>query len=372
MTVPMNDTLTAAKLVAARELKFKLRDKTFVFSTVFFLFFAVASGVVPALLSGRTTTVATADRAVAATLARHQGFKVLTVPDDAAAERAVRHGDAAAAVVAGPEVLAMRDRPDKVVQALSTSPPSRLLDPNAVNPTAAFLVPYAIAFIFFFTSLMFGVQIAQSVTEEKETRIVEILVASVPVRALLVGKVAAMTLLSFCQVTLLGIVALIGARLAGVDDGLLHLLEPAVGWFLPFYAVGFVMLAMLWAAVGALAARQQDLQGTSMPVQLTLMVPFVLVVALQGNAAAIRFLAYFPLSAPIAMPVHVFHGHAAWWEPVTALLILAATAAATLLLRSRLYEGSLLRTNGRTSWATAWKSRSAFQAECRMMSCPDL
>ena len=354
------NTLTAARLVAAREIKVKLRDKTFVFSTLFFLFFAVAATVVPGLLSGRTTTVATADRTVAATLAQDKGFKVLKVADDTAAEQAVRDGDAAAAVVAGPEVLAMRETPSGLVQALSTSPPTRLLDPNAVNPAAAFLVPYAIAFIFFLTSLLFGMQIAQSVTEEKETRIVEILVASVPVRALLAGKVAAMTLLSFCQVTLLGIVALIGARLAGVDAGLLHLLEPAVGWFLPFYALGFVMLAMLWAAVGALAARQQDLQGTSMPVQIAVMVPFILVLALRGDTAAIKFMAYFPLSAPIAMPVRVFGGHAAWWEPFVALLILAVTAAVTLLLGSRLYEGSLLRTNGRTSWATAWKSRNAF------------
>ena len=353
-------TLTAAKLVAAREIRVKLRDKTFVFSTLILLLFAVAASVVPALLDGGPTTVATADKTVAATLAHNQDFKLLKVADDAAAEQKVREGAAAAAVVAGPEVLAMREAPKGLVQALSVSPHTRLLDPNAVNPALAFLVPYAIAFVFFFTNLLFGMQIAQSVTEEKQNRVVEILVASVPVRALLAGKVAAMTLLSFCQVTLLGIVALIGARLAGADRGVLHLLEPAVGWFLPFYAVGFVMLATLWAAVGALAGQQQDLQGTSLPVQLTVMAPFILVIALHSHAAAITFMSYFPLSAPVAMPVRLFGGHVAWWEPFTALLILAATAALMLLLGSRLYEGSLLRTNGRTSWATAWKSRNAF------------
>jgi ABC-2 type transport system permease protein len=353
-------TLTAAKLVAAREIKVKARDKTFLFTTAILLLFAVAASVVPALLSGGTTTVATADQTVAATLAHDKGFQVLKVADDAAAEQKVRDGSAAAAVVAGPEVLAMREKPDNLVQALSTTPPTRLLDPNAVNPALAFLIPYAIAFVFFLTNVLFGMQIAQGVAEEKQSRIVEILVACVPARALLAGKVAAMTLLSFCQVTLLGIVALIGARLAGLDAGVLHLLEPAVGWFLPFYAIGFVMLATLWAAVGALAGRQQDLQGTSQPVQLAVMVPFILVVALRGHVAAITFMSYFPLSAPIAMPVRLFGGHVSWWEPFAALLILAGTAVAMLLLGSRIYEGSLLRTNGRTSWATAWKSRNAF------------
>ena len=81
---------------------------------------------------------------------------------------------------------------------------------------------------------------------------------------------------------------------------------------------------------------------------------------LRGDVEAITFLSYFPLSAPVAMPVRLFGGHVALWEPFTGLLILAATAAAALLLGSRLYEGSLLRTNGRTSWATAWRSRNAF------------
>lgn len=354
------NTLTAAKLVAAREVRVKLRDKTFIFTGLILVLFAVAASVVPALLNGGPTTVATADKTVAATLAHNKDFRVLTVADDAAAEQKVRDGAAAAAVVTGPDVLAMRETPKDLVQALSVSPHTRLLDPDAVNPALAFLVPYAIAFVFFFTNLLFGLQIAQSVTEEKQSRIVEILVASVPVRALLAGKVAAMTLLSFCQVTLLGIVALTGARLAGVDRGLLHLLEPAVGWFLPFYAIGFVMLATLWAAVGALAGQQQDLQGTSLPVQLTVMTPFILVIALHGHVAAMTFMSYFPLSAPVAMPVRLFGGHVAWWEPLAGLLILAATAALMLLLGSRLYEGSLLRTNGRTSWATAWKSRNAF------------
>jgi ABC-2 type transport system permease protein len=353
-------TLTAAELVAAREIKVKLRDRTFIVTTLFLLFFAVAASVVPALLNGGPVTVATADKSVAATLAHNKDFKLLKVADDAAAEQQVRDGAAAAAVVTGPEVLAMRETPKDLVQALSVSPHTRLLDPNAVNPALAFLVPYAIAFVFFFTNLLFGMQIAQSVTEEKQSRIVEILVAGVPVRALLAGKVAAMTLLSFCQVTLLGIVALIGARLAGVDRGVLHLLGPAVGWFLPFYAIGFVMLATLWAAVGALAGQQQDLQGTSLPVQLTVMAPFILVLALHSHVTALTFMSYFPLSAPLAMPVRLFGGHIAWWEPFAGLLILAATAALMLLLGSRLYEGSLLRTNGRTSWATAWKSRNAF------------
>lgn len=351
-------TYAAAKLVAAREIKVKLHDKTFLFSTVFFLLFAVVSTVVPALISGGASKVAVADAATAARLTE-AGLEVRTVADDAAAEKLVRDGSVDAAVVAGPAVLAMEDGPSDVVQALSDSPPVRLLDPDAVDPFLAFAVPFALAFVFFFTSMLFGLSIAQSVTEEKQTRVVEILVSSVPTRALLAGKVAALTLLSFIQVGLIAVVALTGARLAGADRGLLHLLQPAIGWFLAFFVIGFIMLAAIWAGVGALAGRQEDLNGVSQPVQMAVMLPFFAVIFLGENDAAMRLLSYIPFSAPVAMPVRLFNGDAAAWEPPLALLIMAVTALLLLVVGSRVYAGSLLRTNGKTSWAVAWRTKAS-------------
>lgn len=351
------NTATVVRLVAARELRVKLRDRTFIFSTLFFLLFAVGGTVLPALFADDPSTVAVADRGSAAALAE-AGLDVRTVADAATAERLVRSGDVDAAVVAGPRVLAMNEAPSEVVGALSTTPPVQLLDPDAVDPFIAFIVPFTLAFVFFFTSFTFGLQIAQSVTEEKQTRIVEILVASVPVRALLAGKVAAMCALAIGQVLLIALVSFAGMKIAAVDASLIGLIGPAIGWFLPFFAIGFVMLATLWAGVGALVTRQEDIAGASMPVQMAVMVPFIAVLALNQNPAAMTVLSYVPLSAPIAMPVRLFAGDAAGWEPILSLGLLVVTAAVLLAIGARLYEGSLLRTNGRTSVVAAWRSRS--------------
>ncbi|MEU8609860.1 ABC transporter permease [Actinoplanes sp. NPDC048791] len=350
-------TLAAARLVAAREIRVKLRDKTFLISTAFFLLIAIASTVLPGLLDGGPAKVATTDRTVATAL-QQAGLEVRTVTTDAEAERLVRDGDVEAAVVAGPTVLALEEAPSEVVEALSTAPPVRLLDPDATDPFLAFVVPFALAFLFFMTSFTFGLQIAMSVTEEKQTRIVEILVASVPVRALLAGKVAAMTLLAFGQIALIAVVALVGMQIAGVDADVTALVGPTIAWFLPFFLIGFIMLATLWAGVGALAARQEDINGASAPLQLAVMGPFFAVLFLRENAAAMTALSYIPFSAPIAMPVRLFTGDAAGWEPVVSLLVLAVSTVVFLAVGARVYEGSLLRTNGRTSFATAWRSRS--------------
>jgi ABC-2 type transport system permease protein len=355
------NTVDAVRLVAARELRVKLRDKTFILSTVFFLLFAVGGTIAPALLSGGPDTVAVADRTVGARL-ESAGFTVRTVADDAVAEQLVRSGAADAAVVAGPKVLAMDDSPGDVVRALSTAPPVQLLDPQALDPFVAFIVPFALAFIFFFVSFTFGLQIAQSVTEEKQTRIVEILVSSVPIRALLAGKVAAMTLLAFGQIVVIAAVTMIGLKVADVDPGLTGLIGPAIGWFLPFFVLGFVMLATLWAGVGALVTRQEDLTGASMPLQIAIMVPFLGVLSTTDNPAALKVLSYVPFSSPIAMPIRMFDGDAAGWEALVSLALLTAAAVVFLAVGARVYEGSLLRTNGRTSLATAWRNRAADRA----------
>ncbi|MEH0973967.1 ABC transporter permease [Micromonospora sp. CPCC 205546] len=348
------NTMQATRLVAGREIRVKLRDRTFLFSTLFFLLIAAAATLLPPLLSGGPSSVA-ATAATAGPL-REAGLEVRTVPDDRAAEQAVRDGDADAAVVSGPAVLAMDEAPDDVVAALSARPEVRLLNPDAVDPVVAFLVPFAFAFIFFVTSQTFGVQIAQSIVEEKQTRIVEILVAAVPVRALLAGKMIAGTLLALGQIALVAAVAVIGVQF-GDSGGLLSLLGPAIGWFLPFFLLGFVLVAAMWAAAGALVNRQEDIAGVSMPVQLAVMLPFFAVIFLNDNATAMRVLSYLPFSAPTAMPLRLFTGDAAGWEPLVSLALLLVAAAAFVAAGARVYEGSLLRTNGRTSVRAAWRSR---------------
>jgi ABC-2 type transport system permease protein len=239
---------------------------------------------------------------------------------------------------------------------LSTQPTVRLLDPDAVDPVVAFLVPFAFAFVFFITSQTFGLQISQSVVEEKQTRIVEILVAAVPATSLPANRARTGTVLALGQIGLIALVTVAGVQLGG-SGGLLSLLAPAIGWFVPFFLLGFVLVAAMWAAAGALVNRQEDIAGVSTPVQFAVMLPFFAVIFLNDNATAMRVLSYLPFSAPTAMPLRLFTGDAAGWEPLVSLALLLVAAAAFVAAGARVYEGSLLRTNGRTSVRAAWRTR---------------
>ncbi|BCY14465.1 ABC transporter permease [Actinoplanes sp. L3-i22] len=345
-------TFEAAQLVAAREIRTKLRDKAFLLSTGIFLVIVLASLVLPALLNSGPAKVAVTDGASVAVLQEH-GFEVRTVADTATAEQLVRDGEVDAAVLPGPVVVGDDESPGDVVQALSVEPQVRLLEPSDVDPFLKVIVPLAFAMLFFFTSFTFGMQIAQSVVEEKQTRIVEILVASIPVRALLAGKVFALTLLAFGQVALLALVAIVGMSATDTAPGLISAALPAIGWFVPFFVIGFVMLAALWAGVGALASRQEELTSTTVPVQMLVLIPFFAVLSVPHDGVAMKVLSYIPFSSPIAMPIRLFDGGAAIWEPVVALVLLAVTAVGLLGVGARVYSGSLLRTQVRTNFMTA-------------------
>src|SRR5690606_9560133 len=118
--------------------------------------------------------------------------------------------------------------------------------------------------------------IAQSVVEEKSTRVIEILLAAVPTRVLFTGKVLGTSLLAFSQIALIAAMAIVGLTVTGQDALLVGLGGPVL-WFVAFFVVGFVMLAALFAATGAMVSRQEDIGSTTTPVMMLVMIPYFLV-----------------------------------------------------------------------------------------------
>jgi ABC-2 type transport system permease protein len=170
---------------------------------------------------------------------------------------------------------------------------------------------------------------------------------------LLVGKVAGSTLLALGQVALLLAAGLAGASAAGQSAATTLLLHSG-GWFLLFFVLGFTMLACVWAAVGAMTSRQEDLQATTLPIQMLVILPFFASVYVVEPSRWLTALSYIPFSAPLSMPRRLMIGDAAWWEPLLAASGMAATGVVLVFAATRLYEGALLRTANRVSLRSAW------------------
>ena len=378
-------------IVALREIVVRLTNRAFLVSTLVTLVFIAGYGAFSVWQSGRTTTwtVAVTDGAAgrlvgqAATTAHADDAKVViesrTVSGESAARALVEAGDAAAWLHQSPSggwTLTSADEADNdLVVPLEAAVRTDALATNAAaagttvqalergstlttnqfdgrQGTGGFVkgATFAFALLFFMAAMMFGQQIAASVVEEKQSRLVEILVTAIPLRALLAGKIVGNSVIALGQVLLFAGVGLVAVSFTDMAK-LLPTLSTAVVWFVLFFAVGFFALACLFAVAGALASRTEDLQSTTAPMTTILMLVYVLSFGLGGTA--LKVASFVPVASVVSMPGRILAGDTAWWEPPVALVVMAGFSVATIVLSERIYHRSLLQTRGRVSWKQA-------------------
>jgi ABC-2 type transport system permease protein len=406
--------VTAIRVVAAREIAVKLRDKAFLWSTLLMLLLVTAATVIPVMISQQVPGIRVAVQGAAAehviALAANLGRQAetadgpttvallgvgglpaaeitsVTVEPGVDISRLLRDEDVAAALV-GEELTELRlvglqgvsEELEVLVTAASSelqvaeaaaegglspeqvaaltrpvAPGVDLLDARPSGTMPPELLVLVFAFLFYLSVLTFGMSIAQSVVEEKQSRVVELLVAAMPVRWLLAGKVIGNTIMAVGQVVVIVGAGLIGAVVAGQGE-LVGQLLAASGWFVAFFLLGFVMLACLWAVGGSLASRVEDLSSTTAVMQVLVIVPFFAAIFLIDPSPTQRLLSYVPFTAPLLMPARVVLGTAEAWEPYVAAGGVLVTAVAFVLLGARLYAGSVLHTSGRLKAAQAWR-----------------
>lgn len=379
-------------LVAGREIAVKLRDRNFLIGTALTLVLLLGAMFLPSLFNGGAPSydVAVTDEAGAAYVEQAQtalqaddpeaAVTATTAADRDAADSLVREGDVDAALVQGDAgwELVMDGEPDGSLTGLLTETVrtttlaqnaeaagtslQELTDGTQVTTVdlseaeggmpsfMQFLLGLVFAMLFYMTSIMFGYQIANSVVEEKQSRIVEILAAKIPVRQLLMGKVLGNTAIAFGQIALIAAVSLVGLTFMDLDVALPGLAQ-AIGWYVPFFVLGFLALACIWAASGALASRTEDVQSTSMPLTMLLVVLFIGALQVQGPAREI--FSYVPIASTFLMPLRIIEGDVELWEPILALVLVVLFCAVTIWFGSRLYQRALLHTSGSLTWRKA-------------------
>jgi ABC-2 type transport system permease protein len=373
------------RTVARREIRVRLADRAFRISTAVTLLAVVALAVLPAVFGGDPSPWrigATGDLAEAA------ATRVLpAMPDDRAptvrrldpvtARAAVADGDLdvvlgddggllgdesvdeelAGLLVAGWQqerlVRALVERGSAPAEAerVATTPPAplRLLDPPDEERDR--LIGFAVVGVFLLYSqlLGYGLWIASGVVEEKSSRVVEILLAKVGARQLLVGKVVGIGVIGAAQlaaVVAVGTVAFVATGRFPLPDGTMLSAVGLVGWFL----LGYVLYAAVFAVAGALAARSEDLQNTTGPFNLVVTLSFIGAVTAAGDPGGTlaRVLTWVPSATVMVLPVRVAAGEVPLWEVVLPIGAVLATTAGLVVLADVVYRRAALRTSGRT------------------------
>jgi ABC-2 type transport system permease protein len=199
------------------------------------------------------------------------------------------------------------------------------------------------------------------VVEEKSGRVVEVLLARVPAKALLGGKVVGIGLLGFAQLAVTALAALAASMVTDSLD-LPAVSGGVLAWVLVWFVLGYALYAMVYGALGSLASRTEDAQAAAGPVGYVLLAgcwaSFFAISTDPGGLWA-RLLSLFPATAPLAMPGRIALGAAAWWEPLAAVVLTLATIVGLVSFAGRVYRNAVLHTGAALRLRDAWHGTRA-------------
>jgi len=257
---------------------------------------------------------------------------------------------AASAYVLDREISGLGGDPAEVGQALAQAVPivTLLGDADELDPGSFFAGAMVIIALLFI--LIQGASvIMMGVVEEKVSRVVEILLATVRPSELLGGKILGVGLFALTQAVTLVAPMIFAAWyldiLKYVEVGIGPLLVNFAVWFL----LGFALYAILFGGLAALVSRQEDLGSVTTPMMLLMMAPLYLGIYLvpsSPDGTVTKVLTQIPFFAPFMVPMRTAFGAIAGWEIALAVVLCLATIPVAVWVAGRVYVGAVLNTGG--------------------------
>ena len=187
------------------------------------------------------------------------------------------------------------------------------------------------------------------VLEEKSSRVVEVLLGTVPAVRLLAGKVLGIGLTVFVQAGLAVVVALSIAH-ATHSDVLHGTTTLSIAATLVWLVLGYAFYSWVYAAAGATVSRQDQVQSLAFPLALPVIFGYIvsLSAATSGNPSLlVHVLAYLPPTAPLAMPALVGLGAVSWWQFAASAVISLACTVGVARVAAGVYRRAILQTGRR-------------------------
>ena len=195
-----------------------------------------------------------------------------------------------------------------------------------------------------------GSLISMGVVEEKTSRVVEILLATIKPTHLLAGKILGIGVYGLFQVVVLG-GALAGAAAAlGLTEGIEVDLGATLAMLIVWFLLGYLLYALLFGGFAALVSRQEDIGSVTTPLMFLLFVPFYLtmfMVPRNPDGTLVMVLSQIPFFAPFMMPVRDAFGGLAPWELPLSIALALVTIPLLVFIAARVYQRGVLHTGGR-------------------------
>ena len=235
----------------------------------------------------------------------------------------------------------------------------------AASGEAMFLTAIIAVFVIYFVILLYGNNVLRGVREEKENRVVEIVLSSIRAEQLMAGKVFGIGGACLLQVAIWVAVAAIVAAfgedivraIGGQPPTMPDLPLSAAFVYVAFFAGGFFLYASIYAALGSIATSGQDAQNMQFAAMVPLMVAFFMAFGVmndpESRLAVVASL--IPFTSLIVVPLRAILGAIPWTQTLLAAAILALTCWGTLWVAGRIYRVTVLATGQRPNLRRLWR-----------------
>ena len=246
---------------------------------------------------------------------------------------------------------------------------------EATSSAASSFVGIALGFVLYFFLVVYGSIVMQSIIEEKNSRILEVLVSTVRPFDMMMGKILGVASVALTQIAIWGVLLIVISAavipavmpddiLAGVEAvragadaatmvpdmdieaiaALSSIMDTGyitqiVLLLLLFLLGGFLLYAALYAAIGASVDQVQDAQQLTTPVMIPIIFAFIILTMVMNdpNSPLVVWCSMIPFTAPIVMMGRIPSGIPTW-EVVTSLVLLYATFIVMVWLAGKIYR----------------------------------
>ncbi len=244
-------------------------------------------------------------------------------------------------------VVQNRVRAPMSIQAVTINEQGEVKSDNPFSWIGDFVVPYLFSILFVITLFTTSGFLLQGVSEEKEGRIIEILLSSINSTQLLAGKILGLGAVGLIQVLVwfgAGALLLMAAVTLFALTGAINISLSTVVLGLVYFVLGYLLYAVLFAVAGSMGTTQRESQQIAGIFSFAAALPWMVLgfIFTNPNMPLAVVFTYIPLTAPVMMLIRLGFGQVPTGQIILSLVLLVVSIALSLWAGAKIFRTSLL------------------------------
>jgi ABC-2 type transport system permease protein len=222
------------------------------------------------------------------------------------------------------------------------------------------ILSFLFTFLLYFSLVMMGQMTMQSVMEEKNSRVIEVLLSSVSSKELMTAKIFGASITGVLQmaVWLIPIIIVAFTTIFSLPAEMnLHVTVGQIVYLLFNFFLGLVTFLGLFVMIGSIFENAQEAQSGMWPVLMLIMIPFFIAISMSKNPAnpIAQIASVFPFASIIVMPARITLVDVPLWQFILSIIVSISTIFAIFPLAGKIFRVGILRTGKKPKWSEVLK-----------------